>query len=108
MVAKKLLIVSVFLFFVLLTRAQSPCTALGQTPATAFPVCGSSVFTQSSVPACVNGNVTAPCSAGTGNIYEDLNPYWYKFTCFVSGTLGFTIAPKDAGDDYDWQIFDVT
>jgi len=108
MVVKKLLILGGILFSVLLVRAQSGCTTLGQTPVTAFPVCGSSVFTQSSVPPCVNGNVTAPCASGTGNVYQDLNPYWYKFTCFVSGTLGFEIDPNDNNDDYDWQLFDVT
>ncbi|HEY4334558.1 MAG TPA: gliding motility-associated C-terminal domain-containing protein, partial [Puia sp.] len=36
------------------------------------------------------------------------NPYWYKFTCFVAGTLGLTIQPNDLSDDYDWEIFDVT
>ena len=111
MLSKKLLSVLSVLFFILWqgTPAYSQaCTTLGQTPATAFPVCGSATFTQSSVPACLNSTVRAPCSSGTGNIYQDLNPYWYKFTCFTSGTLALTITPKNLGDDYDWQIFDVT
>lgn len=108
MVVKKLLFLWGILFSILSARAQTRCTTLGQTPVTAFPVCGSSVFTQTSVPPCVNGTVTAPCSSGTGNVYQDLNPYWYKFTCFASGTLGFLIRPNNSGDDYDWQIFDVT
>lgn len=111
MLSKKLLSVLSVLFFILWqgTPAYSQaCTTLGQTPATAFPVCGSATFTQSSVPACLNSTVRAPCSSGTGNIYQDLNPYWYKFTCFSSGTLALTITPKNLGDDYDWQIFDVT
>ena len=108
MVVKKLLIVSLwFVLFSAASKVRAQCTTLGQTPATAFPVCGSSVFKQTSVPACVNGNVPAPCPAD-GNQYQDLNPYWYKFTCFVSGTLGLTITPNNLGDDYDWQIFDVT
>ena len=89
-------------------HAQLKCTALGQTPATAFPVCGNAIFTQTKVPECLNGDVTAPCSTGTGNTYQDLNPYWYKFTCFVGGTLALTITPKNLSDDYDWQIFDIT
>lgn len=105
---KKLLLIALTVLSIQMARAQSPCTTLGQTPATAFPVCGSSVFTQSSVPPCVNGTVTAPCASGTGNIYQDLNPYWYKFTCFASGTLGFLIVPNNSSDDYDWQLFDVT
>jgi len=38
----------------------------------------------------------------------DTNPFYYKFTCFSSGTLGFSIVPSQADDDYDWQLFDVT
>jgi len=111
MLSRKLLSVLLVLFFMSWhgTPALSQaCTTLGQTPATAFPVCGSATFTQSSVPACVNGTVRAPCSSGTGNVYQDLNPYWYKFTCFTGGTLALTINPKNPDDDYDWQIFDVT
>jgi gliding motility-associated-like protein len=87
--------------------AQSTCTELGQTPSTAFPVCGTTTFRQTSVPICRNSNVAVPgCSAG--NDYGDKNPYYYKFTCFVSGTLGFTIAPLSANEDYDWQLYDIT
>ena len=82
------------------------CTALGQTPSTAFPVCGLDTFHQSTVPGCVNGNIPVPgCSP---QIYQDLNPYWYKFTCYISGVFPFTITPNNLGDDYDWQLFDVT
>jgi gliding motility-associated-like protein len=85
-------------------RAQT-CTTLGQTPATAFPVCGSNTFVQDSVPLCSDGAVPVPsCGAG----YTAVNPYWYKFTCFKSGTLGLLISPANSGDDYDWQIYDVT
>jgi len=113
MVSLRLRIVFTFsiLFSVLLMPGMSGyaqgCTTLGQTPATAFPVCGSATFTQSSVPACVNNIIPVPgCSSQV--TYEDLNPYWYKFTCFVSGTLALTIAPKKGTDDYDWQLFDIT
>src|SRR5690606_388894 len=54
---------------------------------------------------CGNRKVPGPC----GN--EDLtdkNPYWYKFTCYTAGTLGFLITPANLGDDYDWQLFDMT
>jgi len=111
MLSKKLLSVLSVLFFMLcreMPALSQACTTLGQTPATAFPVCGSATFTQSSVPSCVNSTVRAPCASGTGNVYQDLNPYWYKFTCFTSGTLALTITPKNLDDDYDWQIFDVT
>jgi len=90
------------------TVKSQTCTTLGQTPATAFPVCGTDVFAQSSVPACTNHTIPTFCKAEDGLEYEDKNPYWYKFTCFQSGTLGFLIQPNNASDDYDWQLFDVT
>ncbi len=78
------------------------CTIHGQTPTTAFPVCGTKDFAQESVPICSNHSVPGGC--GTA----DTNPFWYKFTCFASGTLGFVITPKDLNEDYDWQLFDIT
>src|SRR5438067_3529268 len=68
---------------------SSPCDSLGQRPSTAFPVCGSDTFVQKSVPPCFNNviPIVPPCP-NDGNVYRDLNPYWYKFTCFTSGTLG--------------------
>lgn len=92
-------------FFSFRGMTQTACTTLGQTPATAFPVCGTSVFKQESVPACGGSQVPAPCNDGAET---DINPYWYKFTCFTAGTLGFVITPNTATDDYDWQLFDVT
>jgi gliding motility-associated-like protein len=81
------------------------CTTLGQTPATAFPVCGTSSFSQNTVPIC--GNTPVP-GVGCANVLSDKNPYWYKFTCFEAGKLAFQITPNDLGDDYDWQIYDIT
>jgi gliding motility-associated-like protein len=78
------------------------CTVHGQTPATAFPVCGTKDFVQESVPICSNHSVPGGCST------DDTNPFWYKFTCFTSGTLGFLITPKNLAEDYDWQLFDIT
>jgi gliding motility-associated-like protein len=85
-----------------------PCTGLGQTPQTAFPVCGTTTFVQETVPLCGSKEIPVPGCSGTGAQYSDLNPYWYKFTCYKSGTLGFLITPNDLGDDYDWQLFDIT
>jgi gliding motility-associated-like protein len=86
-------------------RAQQACTVLGQNPSTAFPVCGTDTFSQSIVPYCGGVAVPGPC---TRDGVTDTNPFWYKFTCFSSGTLGFVITPSDLNDDYDWQLFDVT
>jgi len=81
------------------------CTTNGQTPGTAFPVCGTKTFTQASVPIC--GGRTVP-GINCPDLYTDKNPFWYKFTCFTTGTLGFTITPHNLQEDYDWQLFDVT
>ncbi|MCY7292454.1 MAG: PKD domain-containing protein, partial [Ferruginibacter sp.] len=96
------------LFFgiVLNFNVQSQCTTLGQTPATAFPVCGTTTFNQLNVPICGTTSLFVP--GCTQDIYTDKNPFWYKFTCYQTGTLGFVITPTDVGDDYDWQLYDVT
>lgn len=87
------------------TLGQAACTTLGQTPETAFPVCGTSTFQQANVPTCGGTVVPVAC---TDAQYSDKNPFWYKFTCFTGGTLGFEITPNTASDDYDWQLFDIT
>jgi len=83
------------------------CSTLGQTPGTAFPVCGTADFKQQTVSACGGRLIPVP-GCNDGAQYSDINPYWYKFTCFASGTLGFTITPLTSSDDYDWQLFDIT
>ncbi len=88
----------------LLLHAQV-CTTPGQRPSTAFPVCGTSTFSQSTVPYCGGTPIPGPCSSDP---LTDINPFWYKFTCFTAGTLGFLITPNDLADDYDWQLFDIT
>ena len=86
--------------------AQTACTTLGQTPETAFPVCGTDTFSQGTVPYCGGFAVPSPC---VGTLFTDKNPFWYKFTCFTSGKLAFFITPNSTfTEDYDWQIFDVT
>jgi gliding motility-associated-like protein len=97
------LLLLVFVFVHPFVHGQA-CSTLGQTPSSAFPVCGSNVFQQSSVPLCQNNFVpTKGCSS-----QADKNPYWYKITCYQAGTLGFVIEPLAANEDYDWQLFDVT
>mgnify|MGYP003330442577 CR=1 FL=1 len=105
---RRLLNLFLILIFLLPFSADAQtCTALGQNPQTAFPVCGTAVFSQSSVNICGDRAVVSRCTSA-GLLFTDKNPYWYKFTCFSSGTLGFTITPNNLGDDYDWQLFDVT
>ncbi len=103
----------VLIYITLLLLIVSPiiaftqtCTALGQNPTTAFPVCGTTKFVQNSVALCGNKVIPTPCNDGGG--YSDKNPYWYKFTCYVSGKLGFVITPANLSDDYDWELFDIT
>src|SRR5947199_318094 len=69
--------------------AQTTCTGPGQNPTTAFPVCGTSTFTQNSVPLC--GGRRVAFKGCSNDLLTDINPYWYKFTCFQGGTLGFSI-----------------
>lgn len=101
-----------FLLFIFLFGALSgysqPCTTLGQNPSTAFPVCGTTTFTQSTVPLCSSASLFVPGCSGDGALYENRNPFWYKFTCFTGGTLGFLITPLAPNEDYDWQLYDIT
>ena len=110
MLLKKEILFFTLLFVVLcsIVNAQvTVCTEIGQNPSSAFPVCGTNVFSQTSVPLCGGNSIpVSPC--GNKAPYTDVNPYWYKFTCFKTGTLGFSIVPINIGDDYDWQLFDIT
>lgn len=93
--------------FPFLSFAQNGCTTLGQTPSTAFPVCGTDTFHQQTVPLCqTHASITVPGCGSAG--YTDKNPFWYTFTCYSAGTLGFSINPNDLNDDYDWQLYDIT
>lgn len=93
--------------FPLVARSQA-CTTLGQTPSTAFPVCGTTTFTQASVPLCATNSLFVPGCSGTGANYENRNPFFYRFTCYTSGSLGFVITPLAPNEDYDWQLYDIT
>jgi len=93
--------------YVKTASGQDICDSLGQTPSTAFPVCGTTTFAQETVPTCHTNDLFVPgCQDGAG--YQNKNPFWYKFTCYSTGSLGFVITPNDLGDDYDWQLYDIT
>jgi len=95
-------------FIISVTADSQTCTTAGQTPSTAFPVCGTTTFQQTTVPICYTHDLFVPgCGSGSAD-YQDKNPFWYKFTCYTSGTLGFLITPNNLGDDYDWQLYDIT
>ncbi len=105
---KRILIIIILIFISLgnFVLGQA-CTTLGQNPETAFPVCGTTTFNQPGVPICTSNSLFVPGCNGTAD-YQNKNPFWYKFTCYQSGTLSFTITPIGANEDYDWQLYDVT
>lgn len=65
---------------------------------------------------CSNANLTAN-SGGGGNVSDLANPWdgclsggenqssWYYFSPSSSGTVGFTIAPANGTDDYDFALW---
>lgn len=96
----------IFIGFII-GNVQAQCPNNGQNPSSAFPVCGTATFSQSSVPACNGQNIPVPvCSSTTA--FTDINPYYYKFICLQSGQIEFSITPNNLNDDYDWQLFDIT
>ncbi len=97
----------VILFFYFQQSSFSQCANAGQNPTSAFPVCGTATFTQTSVPACSGRTIPVPVCTST-TVYADVNPYYYKFLCYVNGALEFSITPATLSDDYDWQLFDIT
>src|SRR5688500_14187958 len=102
----------IFLAFVFISGDgfSQPCTTPGQNPSTALSVCGSTTFTQTTIPNCKTNNLFVPgCSQMYNNPeYANRNPFWYRFICSTSGTLGFLISPNAKNQDYDWQLFDIT
>ena len=96
------------LFFTVLIWQGSfaqPCSLPGMTPSSAIPVCGTAVFSQASVTNCSGPDIAARgCNIGV----TSSKSFWYKFTCFQSGTLGFLITGRSNTDDYDWSLLDVT
>ncbi len=69
-VKKRLFILLLFVLSGTVAFSQT-CTTLGQTPSTAFPVCGVDTFSQTTVPYCTNTNLPTP--GCTGQDYPDTN-----------------------------------
>jgi gliding motility-associated-like protein len=76
----------------------------GQLAATAFPICAQDTFRQVALPNGFDANIQIP---GCDPFFE-LNPFYYRFTCYTAGTLGFMIIPNLPTDNYDWVLFDIT
>ncbi len=109
---KNFTFIILFFFLAADTNAQeppptSPCTAIGQTPESAIPICGTEPVKQGVVSLCGGNSIATICFSGL-KTFEEKNPTWFKFTCYGAGTLGFDIVPNDLSDNYDWEIFDVT
>lgn len=104
------LFIFISLFSLSTAGFSQPCTEIGQNPSTAFSVCTSTIFTQSSVPQCRTNNLFVPGCSTTDNApdYANRNPFWYSFTCSTSGTFEFLLYPFGEDQDYDWQLFDIT
>jgi gliding motility-associated-like protein len=105
MIKRLLTLIAINFSAVLITYAQPCSTIPGMSPGNALPVCGTSVFHQSVVINCSGNNVAQPfCSVGA----TSQRSFWYKFTCFQTGSLGFLISGISSTDDYDWVLFDIT
>src|ERR1044071_6707062 len=102
----KQLVSLIAIVFITVNLAAQVCTNVGRPPESAFPVCGDVSYTQTTVPICGNTSIPVPCFDGAS--YQNKNPFWYKISCYSTGTIGFVITPNDANDDYDWQLFDAT
>lgn len=81
-----------------------PCTDAGHTPSSPILLCGADSYVQASVPFCGQTVLPVPCNGS----FTNMNPTWFKMTCFNSGTLGFIITPDNTADNYDWQLFDIS
>ena len=98
------LLLCLFCFSAIQVFAQ-PCTLPGMTPSSAIPVCGTTPFVQPLLANCSGASVAI--TGCTDNATSD-RAFWYKFTCYQTGTLGFVITGVSVNDDYDWCLFDIT
>lgn len=97
-------ILTALLLFQTVAFAQ-PCSLPGMTPSSAIPVCGTTPFRQEQVDNCTGSPIAVRgCSISATSD----RAFWYKFTCYQTGTLGFLISGLNASDDYDWCLFDIT
>ncbi|MBL7703298.1 MAG: gliding motility-associated C-terminal domain-containing protein [Ferruginibacter sp.] len=105
MIKRLLTLIAINFSLVFISYAQ-PCNTIpGMSPGNALPVCGTSVFHQDVVINCSGANVAqSGCSVGASSE----SSFWYKFTCFQTGSLGFLISGLSSTDDYDWVLFDIT
>ena len=89
-----------------LTQAQR-CLGTGRNPGDPIPICGYTTLNGSlpSVLNCTNGTFNSKC---VPLAFTDTNPNWYSFTCYGSGSFGFTATPIDPGIPVSFTLFDIT
>jgi len=90
------------------SAAQSCSGRKGHTPSTAIVLCGNGTYSQPPSITCFNGNFFLTGCTNQNTSYGDANPIYFKFTCKTAGSLAFTIAARQVGDDLNWQLFDIT
>lgn len=102
---KRIPILLILIFAIAIKSYGQACSLPGMTPDKAIPVCGTDTFHQDKVTQC-----TGPYVAHTGcsELVTSDKSFWYKFTCYQTGTLGFLIRGRLCSDDYDWILVDVT
>lgn len=96
------------LYLGVVTSTAQPCNLPGQTPSTAFQICGNGNYEQATLAPCRNNGFFVAGCTNSNTSYGDNNPVYYKFTCNTSGTFSFSIIPKNNIDNYDWFLFDIT
>jgi len=102
---RKLFILFIISFVTAGHALAQPCTLPGMTPSSAIPVCGIAQFRQPDLANCTGQPVAI---RGCSITATSDRAFWYKFTCFQTGTLGFVIKGLNANDDYDWCLYDIT
>ncbi|MBL7771591.1 MAG: gliding motility-associated C-terminal domain-containing protein [Chitinophagaceae bacterium] len=86
------------------TQAQTMITGgCESSPCNAIPLCGIGTVNQANS-FTSTGNPQGTCGANffTGNWV------YYRFTCYASGNLTFTITPNDATSDINWGLWDIS
>ncbi|GAB2827747.1 PKD domain-containing protein [Ferruginibacter profundus] len=103
----RLLLLIFLLSSIIFSVSAQPCQGPGRTATSATAVCGTLTFSQKDLTTCTGQLIPNP-TAGCGNIVTSDNAAWYKFHCYQTGTLGFLLTPLGVGDDFDWEIMDIT
>ena len=101
----KLTFLAIIFSFAAMSAYAQPCSLPGMTPSSAIPICGDLPFGQPSLANCTGQNVAI---RGCSITATSDRAFWYKFTCFQTGTLGFLISGSLPEDDYDWCLYDIT